>query len=100
MQHISRCTHSNFTVNQLWFREYEDYGTRINQTVGMHLLRTVKFHLLSVLYSFAVVLLTLDPDTVVLEEDVGTVNLTITVSKPVEFPYNVTINTRNGTAKG
>ena len=66
----------------------------------MHLLRIVKFHLLSVLYSFAVVLLTLDPDTVVQEEDVGTVNLTITVSQPVEFPYIVTINTRNGTAKG
>ena len=103
MQHISRCTHSNFTVNQLWFREYKNYGTLINQTVEelpMHLLRTVKFHLLSVLYSFAVVLLTLDPDTVVLEEDVGTVNLTITASKAVEFPYNVTINTRDGTAEG
>ena len=36
----------------------------------------------------------------VVAEDVGTVNLTITASKAVEFPYNVTINTRDGTAEG
>ena len=35
-EHISRCTHSNFIVNQLWFREYENYGSLINQTVEKH----------------------------------------------------------------
>ena len=52
------------------------------------------------LLSFAVVILTLDPVTEPQEEDVGTVDLTITASKPAEFPYNVTINTRAGTAEG
>ena len=60
----------------------------------------VKVHLIPALYSFAVVLLTLDPDTEVQEENVGTVNLTITASKPAEFSYEVMISTVAGTAEG
>ena len=102
MQNISRCTYSNFTVNRLWFREYENYGSLLNQQWrSIHLLRTVMYdRVISTLYSFAVVLLMLDPDTEVQEEDVGTVNLTITASKPAEFSYVVTINTMAGTAEG
>ena len=51
------------------------------------------------LLSFAVVILTLEPVAEV-EEDVGAVDLTITACKPAECPYNVTLNTRAGTAEG
>ena len=51
---------------------------------------------------FAVVVLklglVLEPQP--LEEDVGTVNLTITANKPGEVSYNVTISTVAGTAEG
>jgi len=58
-------------------------------------------HLFAVLYSFAVVLLTLGPATEVLvEENAQRVNLIITASKPAESPYNVTICTMAGTAEG
>ena len=98
---ISKCTHSNFTVNQLWFRKYENYGSLINQAVEKHSsLVYNQVHLFSVLYSFAVLQLRLVPVTKPLKEDVGTVDLTITASKPVEFPYNVTISTVAGTAEG
>ena len=52
--------------------------------------------------SFAVVVvLTLNPATEVqVEEDAGTVDLTITAPKPAECPYNVTIGTMAGTAEG
>ena len=46
------------------------------------------------------VLLTLDPDTEVQEEEGGTINLTITASKPAEFSYEVMISTMAGTAEG
>ena len=70
-------------------------------TQNIHLSCTVKFHLFSVLYSFTVVVLTLGPATKVqVEEDAGTVDLTITASKPAVSPYNVTINTMAGTAEG
>ena len=36
MQHTSWCTHSNFTVNQLWFREHENYSSLMNQAVEKH----------------------------------------------------------------
>ena len=60
-----------------------------------------KSHLFSVFYSFAVVVLTLNPaNEVQVEEDAGTVDLTITASKPAVSPYNVTISTMPGTAEG
>ena len=47
------------------------------------------------------VVLTLNPATEVqVEEDAGTVDLTITASRPAVSPYNVTISTMAGTAEG
>ena len=62
---------------------------------------TQSIHLFSVFYSFTVVVLTLGPATEVqVEEDAGTVDLTITASRPAVSPYNVTISTMAGTAEG
>ena len=62
---------------------------------------TQSIHLFSVFYSFTVVVLTLGPATKVqVEEDAGTVDLTITASRPAVSPYNVTISTMAGTAEG